>query len=98
MDKPAEYRSPPGKRLNAKAINDPNQQKKAKEKPEKSVYREESVDKARRSESFDIVDLSNMSSEQLADHVEGLRNTVRRLQESECSFIKQIEGEENGIE
>ena len=42
-----------------------------------------------------VVELSNMSSKELADHVEGLRNTVRRLQEAECSFVREAEEEVN---
>ena len=98
LDKPAEYRSPPGKRLNAKTVEDPSQLKKLREKQEYTLHRDKSMDSARSSEPVKVIDLSNMSSKQLVDHVEALRNTVRRLQESECSFIKQIESEENSIE
>ena len=84
LDKPAEYRSPPGKRLNAKKIDDPSQVNKLKEKQEKTLNRVKSMDSTISSEPVNVVDLSNMSSKQLVDHVEGLRNTV------ECKSLNAV--------
>ena len=41
-----------------------------------------------------VVELASMSSKELADHVAGLRNTVKRLQEVECSFVATSAAEE----
>ena len=44
-------------------------------------------------EEWKEANLQRMSSKELVDHLEGLRNTVKRLQMSECKF-KPVEEEE----
>ena len=43
-------------------------------------------------EEWKEANLQRMTSKELVDHLEGLRNTVKRLQQSECKF-KQDEEE-----
>ena len=44
-------------------------------------------------EEWKEANLQRMTSKELVDHLEGLRNTVKRLQQSECKF-KQVDEEE----
>ena len=61
-----------------------------------SSHKEENNNIAKPTEPVKVVDLSKMSPKELTDHVEGLRNTVRRLQETECSFVKEVEEDDPG--
>ena len=45
------------------------------------------------SEQWKEANLQKMTSKELVDHLEGLRNTVKRLQNSECKF-KVVDEEE----
>ena len=94
VDKPAEYKSPPAKRPNMKQ---PNEGQQAKKMSLKSLTQMNSAANIVPipTEPVKVLELSNMSSKELADHVEGLRNTVRRLQEAECSFVREVEEETN---
>ena len=44
-------------------------------------------------EEWKEANLQRMTSKELVDHLEGLRNTVKRLQQSECKF-KTVDEEE----
>ena len=88
VDKPAEYTSPPA-RPNNKHDN-------GTEDKAISSHKEENNNISKPTEPVKVVDLSKMSSKELTDHVEGLRNTVRRLQETECSFVKEVEDDDPG--
>ena len=94
VDKPAEYKSPPAKRPNMKQPNEGQQAKKMSLKSETQMNSAANIVPIP-TEPVKVLELSNMSSKELADHVEGLRNTVRRLQEAECSFVREVEEETN---
>ena len=88
IDKPAEYQSPPPKKQNRKLKQEADLNIKRKEIKSE---REETNNNSKPKEAVKVKDLSTMSSRELAEHVEGLRNTVKRLQETECSFVEAVE-------
>ena len=83
-DKVAEYISPPRSKVptpleievDAEKIN--NVETKMKTKPESPKF----------TEPVKVAELACMSSKELDDHLSGLRNNVKLLQEMECSFVK----------
>ena len=82
-DKVAEYISPPRSKVptpleievDSEKIN--NMETKMKTKPESPKF----------TEPVKVAELACMSSKELDDHLSGLRNNVKLLQEMECSFV-----------
>ena len=77
-DKPAEYKSP-GHHNRDKKIQDFKNKSKSAFVKSADTWKE--------------ANLQGMTSKELVDHLEGLRNTVRRLQNSEFKF-KSVDEEE----
>ena len=88
--KVAEYLSPPRSKVptpleiefDSEKIN--NAVTKMKTKPESPKF----------TEPVKVAELACMSSKELDDHLSGLRNNVKLLQEMECSFVKTEEAED----
>ena len=88
--KVAEYLSPPRSKVptpleievDSEKIN--NVETKMKTKPESPKF----------TEPVKVAELACMSSKELDEHLDGLRNNVKILQEMECSFVKTEEAED----
>ena len=89
-DKVAEYISPPRSKvptpleIEVGPEQPNNMEMKNKTKPET----------AKLIEPVKVAELANMSSKELDEHLSGLRNNVKRLQEMECSFVRTEEAED----
>ena len=80
----AEYISPPRSKVPTPLDIEVNTTEKYKHGEEKKQPKQECV---KLTEPVKVVELASMSSKELDEHLSGLRNTVKRLQEVECSFV-----------
>ena len=91
VDRPAEYKSPPPKKQNKKQSQQAQESELNIKRKDMTSEKGEPDKKSNPREGVKVEDLSCMSSKELAEHVERLRSTVRRLQETECSFVEEVE-------
>ena len=89
VNKPAEYKSPTPNRSSSRQNVFYNNKCSSEDLKLHNLAPEKNTTD-RLSKSLDC-DLFKMSTNELVAHVEGLRNTVKRLQEAECSFITDAE-------
>ena len=95
-DKVAEYISPPRSKVPTPLDIEVDTTDKAKHVEEKKQSKQESVRPAPPVKVSSVSELACMSSKELDEHLSGLRNNVKRLQELECSFMVSNRGDENG--
>ena len=83
-DKVAEYISPPRSKVPT-PLEIEVEEDQTRGMETKSKVKQET---SKLTEPVKVAELASMSSKELDEHLSGLRNNVKRLQEMECSFVR----------